>query len=39
MMWGLEDINKTGVDFYNASDFGTAQWDKNFDMSNEIAQQ
>ena len=27
IMWGLEGINKTGVDYYNASDIGSAIWD------------
>ena len=33
IMWGLHGINKTGVDFFNASEIGAAIWDKNFDMS------
>jgi hypothetical protein len=32
-MWGVSGINKTGVDFFNASEIGTAIWDNNFDMS------
>ena len=32
-MWGIVDINKTGVDFFNASEIGTAEWDKSFDLS------
>ena len=32
-MWGIEGINKTGVDYYNASDIGSALWDKDFDLS------
>ena len=32
-MWGVEYINKTLVDFYNASDIGTVIWDTDFDMS------
>jgi len=39
LMWGVNGINKTLVDFYNASDIGTAIWDKEFDMSAPEAQQ
>lgn len=39
IMWGLEAINKTGVDFFNASDFGEAIWDTSFDMSAASSQQ
>lgn len=38
-MWGVEGINKTLVDFFNASDIGTTIWDNEFDMSHPIAQQ
>lgn len=33
IMWGVNGINKTGVDFYNASQIGQAIWDDGFDMS------
>lgn len=35
VMWGLDGvgINKTGVDFYNASDLGQPIWDLSFDAS------
>lgn len=33
IMWGVDGINKTGVDFYNASQIGSAIWDKNFNPS------
>lgn len=39
MMWGVEGINKTNVDFFNASDIGTTIWDNEFDMSSREAQQ
>lgn len=39
IMWGLNGINKTGVDRFNASDIGSADWDKEFDMSSKQAQQ
>ena len=38
IMWGVENINKTGVDFFNASDIGTAIWDNEFEMSSEESQ-
>jgi len=37
-MWGVDGINKTGVDFYNASQIGSAVWDNSFDMSSPKAQ-
>ena len=33
IMWGLKGINKTKVDYYNASDIGEPIWDKDFDLS------
>jgi hypothetical protein len=33
IMWGIQGINKTGVDYYNASDIGTAIWDREFDLT------
>jgi hypothetical protein len=33
IIWGLEGINKTGVDRFNASDIGVANWDLKFDLS------
>jgi len=39
IMWGLEGINKTGVDFFNASDLGEAIWDTSFEMSAASSQQ
>tara|TARA_B110000285_G_C15003175_1_gene552469 strand:+ start:288 stop:695 length:408 start_codon:yes stop_codon:yes gene_type:complete len=33
VMWGVEGINKTNVDYFNASDIGRAIWDKEFDLS------
>ena len=33
VMWGVDSINKTVVDYYNASDIGTAIWDNTFDPS------
>lgn len=33
IMWGLQGINKTKVDHFNASDIGTADWDNDFDLS------
>lgn len=33
IMWGVEGINKTNVDYFNASDIGRATWDKEFDLS------
>ena len=33
IMWGLDSINKTGVDYYNASDIGHANYDYDFEMS------
>ena len=38
LMWGIEGINKTQVDFFNASDIGSTIWDKDFDMSHPQAQ-
>jgi len=32
-MWGIEGINKTLVDRFNASDIGTVIWDPEFDLS------
>jgi hypothetical protein len=32
-MWGVKAINKNGVDFFNASQIGTAIWDDNFDVT------
>ena len=32
-MWGVEGINKTLVDRYNASDIGTVIWDPEFDLT------
>ena len=31
IMWGLKGINKVGVDRFNASDIGVADWDLTFD--------
>jgi hypothetical protein len=31
IIWGLNGVNKTGVDRFNASDIGIADWDFNFD--------
>lgn len=33
IMWGVDTINKTKVDFFNASDIGEPIWDHDFDMS------
>ena len=33
LMWGIEGINKTLVDRFNASDIGTVIWDPEFDLS------
>ena len=33
IMWGVDGIDKDGVDFFNASDIGKAIWDEDFDMS------
>ena len=38
-MWGIEGINKEGVDYYNASDIGTIIWDNEFNMSSTENQQ
>ena len=38
IMWGISGINKTGVDFFNASDIGKPIWDPNFDMSDPQSQ-
>jgi hypothetical protein len=38
-MWGVDGINKTGVDRFNASQIGTAIWDDDFDMSSVKAQE
>lgn len=38
LMWGVQGINKTGVDFFNASDIGTPIWDDAFDMSDPQSQ-
>ena len=35
IMWGVQNINKSAVDFFNASDIGTPIWDNSFDMSSE----
>ena len=35
IMWGVDNINKTKVDFFNASDIGEPIWDGGFDMSSE----
>jgi hypothetical protein len=32
-MWGIDGINKTGVDYYNASQIGTTIWDEEFDIT------
>lgn len=32
-IWGTNGLNKTGVDFYNASQIGTVIWDEEFDLS------
>jgi hypothetical protein len=36
-MWGIEGIDNTGIDRFNASQIGTAVYDTNFDMSSEEA--
>ena len=33
IIWGVKGINKEKVDFFNASDIGTAIWDENFDLT------
>lgn len=33
VMWGIDGINKTGVDFFNASQIGTPIWDEEFDIT------
>ena len=37
IMWGINGINRTGTDRFNASQIGTALWDDNFDMSSTVA--
>lgn len=37
-MWGIKGINKEGVDRFNASQLGTAEWDDTFEMSSVEAQ-
>lgn len=37
-MWGVDTINKTKVDFFNASDIGETIWDDEFDMSDPESQ-
>jgi len=39
IMWGINNINKTNVDRFNASQIGTAEWDDTFDLSHPNAQQ
>ena len=34
-MWGVDNINKSKVDFFNASDIGEPIWDDTFEMSSE----
>ena len=31
LMWGLDGIEKSNVDYYNASDLGEAKWKQDFD--------
>jgi len=38
VMWGVDTINKTKVDQFNASDIGTVIWDDTFDFSSPAAQ-
>lgn len=32
IMWGLDGIDKSKVDYYNASDIGEAKWKDDFDV-------
>lgn len=32
-IWGTDGLNKTGVDYYNASQIGSVIWDDQFDLS------
>ena len=32
-VWGTDGLNKTGVDYYNASQIGSVIWDDQFDLS------
>ena len=32
LMWGLDGIDKSKVDYYNASDIGEAKWKDDFDV-------
>jgi protein dispatched 1 len=38
-IWGIEDVDKSGVNRWDASNLGTIEWDNNFDMSSEANQQ
>ncbi len=33
VLWGIDSINKDGVDGFNASDIGRVNWDQDFDPS------
>ena len=38
-IWGTDGLNKTGVDYFNASQIGTVHWDSQFDLSTAENQQ